>query len=187
MMKQFILNIILLIVCSSNILLNSNFQNEIDSDKIIWSENRKLTWKDFQGPKRDFKSNKIAETSSNIKISYQFSKNKITDYKVEAAFSKIKSWTKSNKSDVLAHEQLHFDITELYARKIRKSFDSLIVKRKNTVANFKSIYQKNTQNWKRSQNTYDKEVYGNSVLQKKWISAIELELEKSEKYKIDSP
>ena len=44
---------------------------------------------------------------------------------------------------VLQHEQIHFDLTELYARKMRKSVESL---RQKNITNI-SIYRKKIQHW----------------------------------------
>ncbi len=43
-------------------------------------------------------------------------------YNISALFSKNESWMLVRSSDILAHEQVHFDIFELYARKMRKLF-----------------------------------------------------------------
>jgi predicted secreted Zn-dependent protease len=45
---------------------------------------------------------------------------------VKCFFDRTKSWTKDKKSAyLLSHEQLHFDITELFVRKLRKQLASL--------------------------------------------------------------
>ncbi|MBE2290360.1 MAG: hypothetical protein IAE95_12450 [Chitinophagaceae bacterium] len=41
-------------------------------------------------------------------------------YNISALFSKNESWMLVRSNDILAHEQIHFDIFELYARKMRK-------------------------------------------------------------------
>ena len=46
-------------------------------------------------------------------------------YKVKAVFNRYKSWTLDTTKYILAHEQLHFDIGELYARKLRKAIKVL--------------------------------------------------------------
>ncbi|WP_157492673.1 hypothetical protein [Flavobacterium sp. TAB 87] len=185
MMKQMTFYFLLLFICSSNIPFELPTATTIadERDKIIWSSNRKLIWNDFQGRRRDANSNKVAETSSNIKISYQYSKNRISNYTVEAAFSKQNSWTKTDKKAVLAHEQLHFDITELYARKIRKAFDILAARNDNSVQNYNKVYDENTRAWKKMQIDYDNQVYGNTESQEQWIREIEQELNKLENYK----
>lgn len=90
-------------------------------DIIYWSEDHRLTWKDFEGqPRFDYESIS-ALTSSGI-VHYQGCQDGRIIYKVQAYFEKKESWVKAEAltDHHLRHEQLHFDITELYARKLRK-------------------------------------------------------------------
>lgn len=100
------------------------YKPETKQDTIIyWNENRKLTWDDFKGaPPSDTMSIYGAATTSTITIDYVCN-DTILVYLIRAWFSKNKSWVreKGKTPEILRHEQLHFDITELYARKIRKS------------------------------------------------------------------
>ena len=92
-------------------------------ETIEWSADRKLTWADFKGrvPEND---RAAAVTASGI--TYRFStlyKNgelKV-DFKVTTYFYPVKSWYQPHLCDtfILGHEQLHFDISELYAQKMR--------------------------------------------------------------------
>ncbi len=92
-------------------------------ETIEWSADRKLTWADFKGrvPESD---RAAAVTASGI--TYRFStlyKNgelKV-DFKVTTYFYPNKSWYQPHLCDtfILGHEQLHFDISELYAQKMR--------------------------------------------------------------------
>lgn len=91
------------------------------SDIIYWSENYKLNWSDFQANPRTDYQNFSALTSSGI-VHYTGCENGIISYKVRAYFEKHESWVKdeARTEHHLNHEQIHFDITELYARKLRK-------------------------------------------------------------------
>ena len=92
--------------------------------KMQWNENRQLTWEDFQGvPNRgdDF----VASTNSGISFSFSYNVRggKMTmDYEVLCNFYPELSWYKPDKVSpyILKHEQTHFDISELFARKLRK-------------------------------------------------------------------
>jgi len=46
-------------------------------------------------------------------------------YDVEAYFNRKKSWSRAKSPALLQHEQLHFDIAELYARKIREKISHM--------------------------------------------------------------
>lgn len=94
-------------------------------ESIPWSEDFRLEWSDFKGnPNKN--SDAVAITASGLTFSFsaRTTKSRLIDYsaKVEAHFYPKESWCKKELVDriVLAHEQLHFDITELHARRFRK-------------------------------------------------------------------
>ena len=94
-----------------------------DSDAIPWEASRKLRWEDFKGTPPNLKK-VAATTASGISYSYQTHGTPgqyRLDYEVTAFFYPHKSWYHRELCDsvVLSHEQLHFDITELYARRMR--------------------------------------------------------------------
>lgn len=89
------------------------------STSIIWTEHRKLKKSDFTG-KKDANTSAISQTGANIIIKpFKKTKGKY-EYHVLAKFYKTKSWLETNDINILKHEQLHFDIAELYAREMRK-------------------------------------------------------------------
>jgi hypothetical protein len=95
------------------------------NDMIPWRANRKLTWDDFT-KKRDNGPNGLkALTTAGIGVEFECNgpEPRIV---VKCNFRKKESWTRTTESDVLlAHEQLHFDVTELYARKLRQKLSEL--------------------------------------------------------------
>lgn len=94
-----------------------------DLDLLLWNEFYKLQWDDFQG-EPDKRSLGDAATAVHIKAKPYLIKRKI-HYDVEALFNRKKSWVRDTSPSLLAHEQLHFDIAELYARKIRRRVQEL--------------------------------------------------------------
>jgi len=108
------------------IFLVSSFISE--EEKIPWSENRQLTWSDFKSP-RSNGSGFVASTSSGIAYSFSSfgdsSLNMEVNVKVTCNFYPNRSWySKKDASDyILKHEQTHFDISELHARKFRKKIE----------------------------------------------------------------
>jgi hypothetical protein len=98
-----------------------------DAVKLQWNENRQLTWEDFQGvPNAD--DDFVASTNSGISFSfsYKVTNGKMTmDYEVLCNFYPELSWYKPDLVNdyILKHEQTHFDISELYARKLRKAME----------------------------------------------------------------
>lgn len=88
-------------------------------DIIVWQEGKLLTWDDFQGkPAKRFSA---ASTHYNTLKTTEDEGGK-GEVVVEAIFYTKESWKKMSwcNDGVLAHEQKHFDIVELYARKLRK-------------------------------------------------------------------
>lgn len=98
------------------------FQEE---QTITWHEDLKLQWGDFKGEPKPVED-AVATTASGISFGFSTTKssNGLVDYsfKVTADFYPDKSWrvNQTLSNNVLAHERLHFDITELYARKFRQ-------------------------------------------------------------------
>lgn len=88
---------------------------------IVWQENSPLEWKDYKGKVPI--SNMAATTACQIKLDISCFEDVFT-YTITAVMMPEKSWVKKNLADdnLLKHERLHFDISELYARKIRAAF-----------------------------------------------------------------
>ena len=91
---------------------------------IPWSSDRKLQWSDFKGSY--FKTEWAAATTA-TGISYGFSATEqdgkaILEIEVKCVFLPQKSWYRPEvcNDNILSHEQLHFDIAELFTRKFRK-------------------------------------------------------------------
>jgi hypothetical protein len=97
---------------------------------LIWDENKKLTWDDFQGEKKYFSYRHGAMTFSDLSLEYSWKYSETDDCNYEfdkisttAVFDKkasyVRSWVlEDNRQSawILNHEQRHFDITEIHAR-----------------------------------------------------------------------
>jgi hypothetical protein len=119
-MKQ-LLPFILLIVVTVSVQAQKLVH---DAPELIeWNEFYNLTWADFQGEPTEG-SMGDAGTAVLIKAKPYYVKDQIL-YDVEAYFNRNKSWKRAKSDVLLKHEQLHFDIAELYARKIRKKIADL--------------------------------------------------------------
>jgi len=107
-----------------------------DPNVIIWEKNRLLAWNDFQSTavKSEISKGHCAVTASSIfadcngKLIKTKSKTKfqIVDIQIHAYFIKDQSWKynelfekNGGPEKILKHEQSHFDITEIYARRYR--------------------------------------------------------------------
>ena len=121
----------------------------VKDEFILWQENKKLKIQDFKADNKDtVKVNRqqFLGAISAIRIEYssfQRNKNSVPDFSIKTYFDPNESWMLLKNDYVLQHEQIHFDLTELYARKMRKSVESL---RQKNVTNI-SIYRKKIQRW----------------------------------------
>lgn len=131
-----------------------------EEEKIIWSEDRKLTWEDFKGTPsgpQDF----VASTNSGVSFSFSYKERNgvgTINYTVVSNFYPALSWYRPARvSDyILEHEQMHFDISELCARKLRKSLADIPHDR-NFKENSEVVYQQNEAERRQLQAQYDKE------------------------------
>ena len=97
---------------------------ELDSLKI-WSKDYKLCWDDFLGNSPLTMKRGAALSFLEIHNITTYHKNEVLYYTVIPVFNRNKSATLYFTDVLLEHEQLHFDIQELFARKIRKEFQLL--------------------------------------------------------------
>ncbi len=101
------------------VLLSAFAFSPYKEEVIVWKEGVLLQPKDFKGTNPN--DGGVISTTCDI------DKN-ITDHNdsasviIEAVFLPLRSWRRKggSEADLLMHEQKHFDIAELYARKLRK-------------------------------------------------------------------
>lgn len=98
--------------------------NRPTDDVIYWSENRKLTWDDFQG-NPDYNYDDVSALTSSGILHYKGCEDGKIIYEIKAYFEKDYSWVKAEALTThhLEHEQIHFDITQLYAQKLKLALD----------------------------------------------------------------
>ena len=128
-----------------------------DAAKKKWDIASSLQWSDFEG-QIDQSSKFQANTHSGISYnwrSYVDSTIKIT-FTTESFMDKSQSWTIPDKQtpQLLKHEQVHFDISEFFSRKLLQEFNSY----KYTIAyktEIDEIYQKIMQARKAMEDEYD--------------------------------
>ena len=160
-----------------------------NEETMTWNEERKLTWEDFRA-EPNTNSDAVALTASGITFGYSVktSGRRIIGFttSVEAHFYPDKSWYIADRANdyILGHEQLHFDITELYARKFRQHLDRLVVNQSIRVQ-MNQIHEAINEALTKTQETYDDQTKHsiNVDAQAYWENYIDEELKKLEKYK----
>ncbi|MHA6279935.1 DUF922 domain-containing protein [Salinimicrobium sp. CAU 1759] len=170
------------------LLISFGAQAQLDEERVGWKDNA-LTWKDFKAtpdPTSPFSAN----TASGISYGWSMkgsATGKEYSYEVSSFFIPGKSWVKDGSAspNLLAHEQLHFDITELFARKLRKAlaefdFDNS----RNLKADLQALYKNAEQERALMQQQFDVETRHsmNEAAQLEWQKYIKEELRKLEKF-----
>ena len=144
-----------------------------DHEELIhWSADRKLTWTDYKGTAKPG-SDVAASTATYLGIEYSFN-SKGFGYKITCSFSKTKSWGLHKTDYILAHEQGHFDIAEIFARKLNREMSVYKFDKDNFKEDLKNIYQRITMEKENMQNDYDRET-NHSILKEKqmeWLKKI---------------
>lgn len=148
-------------------------------NEIVWSNTYKLSWEDFSG-EPNYRHRSDALTSSSIYFGYRFDGKRTYDVEVYASFFKDKSWIKEESPNgyLLRHEQGHFDLTEIYARKLRKELTRYAQNGRSLEKNYDRIFDKYFQLLEKEQDAYDHETHHSldRSTQQKWDKYISDEL-----------
>jgi hypothetical protein len=158
------------------------FSQGENEELIKWSPTRKLTWADYKAAP-DASSDAAASTTTYLGISYDISSRGFS-YKIESSFSKTRSWGLHKTEYILAHEQGHFDIAEIFARKLHKKMSAYTFNKNTYQRVLKKIYQDILDEKERLQNDYDKETNHsiNKEKQEEWLKKISGLLEDLREY-----
>ncbi len=122
---------------------------------IDWEAGRKLTWNDFEA-KAQGNSDNVALTSTHINFKFGYGSSGFT-YSITCQFDKSRSWVKIKSNYILGHEQGHFDIAELHARKLKKALSSYEFKQATASADINKIYEELMKQHEEMQNLYDQQ------------------------------
>jgi hypothetical protein len=143
-----------------------------------WSEKR-LKWSDFKEEKKEGKyRNKLGKTNWSMSLSFGDTTGltalKKINIKIVALFNPHHSWIKEEKLTlsslkVLLHEQIHFDLVELYARKLREKISTTVFTKDNYKKRIKKMRKKMLRKLRSVQEDYDLAVKGgNDETLRKW-------------------
>lgn len=110
---------------------------------LIWQQSRPLRWHDFKGIPE--KGDKIHGAVTYAGLDVEVADNGPLQFSVVAVFDPFRSWVHPERKDpeLLAHEQLHFDIAAVYAMKLEQKLNSLRNKwDREKIKKIISIYEK---------------------------------------------
>ena len=154
-----------------------------ETDEYLpWFSERRLGWDDFLcEPKRN--SDAVALTSTALGIAYKVTGGQLS-YEIHCSFSKTKSWGLLKTPYILAHEQGHFDITEIFARRLHKELSEYEFNRKTFKLDVSAIYNRIVKEKENFQYAYDgqSDHSRNKGLQLEWLNRIDMLLVETAPY-----
>jgi hypothetical protein len=158
------------------------YNEEETNEHIPWSYDRMLKWEDFLcEPVRN--SDAVALTSTTLGITFKYNSGRFV-YNINCSFSKKKSWGLLRTPYILAHEQAHFDISEIYARKLHQEMRNYRPNFSTLKKDVSAIYERVIQEEKAFQEWYDGETSHSRKKgkQEEWLGKIDQLLEETEPY-----
>lgn len=163
--------------------LSAQPEGEDDHALLSWNPFYKLEWSDFRGEAPDG-SKGDAGTSVQIKAKPFMVKHRIY-YDVTAIFNRRKSWALDTSASLLHHEQLHFDIAELYARRIRQKVEQLRSRSVDEIKVYNSAIEKLLAESNETDRRYDIETLHGALSKKQesWFRQVRGDLERLDQYK----
>lgn len=152
------------------------------SNLLEWNASRKLTWTDFKAPP-DKNSTNAALTSSSINIEFGYT-NTGLKYNIKCRFDQNLSWGRIKNDYILAHEQGHFDIAEIHARKLYQLLKAYKFNSRSVGKDVNKIYDTVMKAHHAFQSQYDQETnYSRDPEnQDKWMNKIAEELKNLEDF-----
>jgi hypothetical protein len=151
-------------------------------EEFQWKDHQRLSWNDFQGPVNAATDEAAAATHCGIgfKTNTLSGKPEVIVYNT---FYVRKSWVRSDAKmpSILEHEQGHFDLCELYTRKMENRMHQLNLGAKNLKETLLRIYDEISSEYENRQQAYEDETaHGtNFQKQKRWTTTIAKELKKA--------
>jgi len=125
------------------------------AQSIPWDQHQSLTWNDFKARPRRNTGEPSAMTDTGFRAQLECRADTL-DIRVAAEFYPASSWIKPPRKSIelLHHEQGHFDLTELYARKMRKAIRDASLNCAAEAAGKKILAQLDRE-WERAEKQYD--------------------------------
>lgn len=163
--------------------------NRKTENTITWNKYYKLKPSDFQGKKNRSYKGTAAITASSFGFSIVDDNGTISG-SIFVKFYKDDSWWNpenngsTREREILEHEQLHFDITELYGRKLYKEILKLKTTKKLNNHTVEKVYNKIEKEYHQYQDDYDRDTSHslNKKEQAKWEKKVKSELNEYSEY-----
>lgn len=149
--------------------------------EIGWSADRPLTWADYKASP-DPSSEAAASTATFLGFDYQYRNGELS-YLITCTFSPDRSWGRHKTAYILAHEQGHFDIAEIFARKLHQQMSEYKLTR-HYAKDIRGIYETVSKEKSAYQERYDRETNHSIKTEEQavWLKKIAGELKATEKW-----
>ena len=143
--------------------LDDLLHDDLAADSAVpWSPTRQLTWNDFRGPPPR-EGEEVAKTAYMLSYAWKC-QGESFDFRIVAAFRPRQSWVKTVmlkdtilRRSALGHEQTHFDLAEVHARRIQQHFGALTGACRKTDPELKALVDRLVGEEKTEQQRYDAE------------------------------
>lgn len=143
--------------------LDDLLREDLTADSAFpWSAARQLRWSDFRGQPPG-RGEEGAKTAYALFYAWKC-RGEAFDFRVIAGFRPRQSWVKAvilndsaQRRSALGHEQTHFDLAEMHARKMRRYFNALPDPCRKTDRELGALARQLLQEEKAEQQRYDAE------------------------------
>ena len=153
-------------------------------EAIVWTARRPLTWSDFKGNPPAEAGIVAARTAYRIIDGAHCARSRF-EYRVVTTFRPKDSWvrhailkTPADSARALRHEQTHFDLSEVHARRLRRYFTELMAPCKMAPSDFAAAANRMAHDEKAAQVLYDTETENGRVAaqQTRWDREVDSQL-----------
>lgn len=150
------------------------------SDRFSWNDHRKLSWSDFKGAVSAQSDESAAATCCSIAFKVNSDTTGEPKVSVYNTFYINRSWVKEDAriGSILNHEQGHFDLCELYTRKLRERAEAVDMHSPGLKQELLNVYATVSSEYETRQQAYEQETaHGTNIAeQHRWEEMIAQEL-----------
>jgi len=159
----------------------SQKKSKLLQDTVVWRPDVPLKRSDYKGKP----TGKLAGGAYTALLIYTKEEDAQINFVVEAIFVRKKSFIRDSSEYIMKHEQGHFDLCELYARKLREKISNTnFLKVKNIKEKIQSLYNETIRDLRKENEMYDEDTEHsqNMVKQTKWNEDIIRQLDSLDTY-----
>jgi hypothetical protein len=152
--------------------LQPAFSQPAGQTTLLWKEDRLLRWEDYRA-QPDPANPAAAVTATYLQVSFDYRAG-VVHYTIHSGFVPERSWGRHKDDWILAHEQGHFDLAEIYARRLYRAFQQYRFNAKTFRQDLNRLYEHIMKEKDDAQRAYDRETdhSRNREEQEAWLKKI---------------